>query len=553
MLATGSRGASPAHVTAGQQSVPWSLTAIKETRETMRKFLFIFAFFFVVLPIRATDLYIAQSATGGSTGADCGDALPYTFFNNSANWPSPIGPGTTVHLCGTFTAAAGTSNYLVTHGSGSSSSPITILFENGAVIQAPYWSGAVISVSNSYITVNGGTNGTIQATANGTKLANQQDGAIGVNLVNASNVMVENLTIANLYVRTCTPPVSTCTDENGSNTLGITAAGGSNLQFENNTVHDLHWSLGYGTVSGATINIQIGPGNNVYNTDHGVFVANTHVGSTLTGIYVYGNHIHDFQNWDDAADDHHHDAFHTWSIGAGTVSSQFYVYNNLIDGQWGQNDNAGIYWASSTEEAGGNVGQITNCYTFNNILNRTGGSNASGAIADYSTFGCVIVNNTIYTDSIAVQFQPSGGATLYNNIGISQNRSFSAGDGGKIAASDYNDLYTTGGLVFIAPGGVCCVAGLADWISATGFDTHTITRNPNLMANYVPSSGSPVTAAGKNLSNICSGQSSPGLGALCFDAAGNPRSSTGNWDMGANSVGNGAGPSPPTNVTVTVQ
>src|ERR1700691_2398316 len=134
MLATGSRGASPAHVTAGQQSVPWSLTAIKETRETMRKFLFIFAFFFVVLPIRATDLYIAQSATGGSTGADCCDALPYTFFNNSANWPSPIGPGTTVHVCpGTYTAPLNTTMFSF-QGSGSPGQPITLQFENGVTL-----------------------------------------------------------------------------------------------------------------------------------------------------------------------------------------------------------------------------------------------------------------------------------------------------------------------------------------------------------------------------------------------------------------------------------
>ena len=66
-----SRGASLGDITSGQQSLPGSPTGIEETRETMRKFLLIFAFFFVVLPIRATDLYIAQTATGGNTGADC--------------------------------------------------------------------------------------------------------------------------------------------------------------------------------------------------------------------------------------------------------------------------------------------------------------------------------------------------------------------------------------------------------------------------------------------------------------------------------------------------
>jgi hypothetical protein len=108
----------------------------------------------------AANVFIAQNAVGGANGADCADALPVSFFNASANWGSgsnQIGPGTTVHLCGTFNAPAGSSHYLVTQGGGTGTSPITILFENGAVIQAPYWSGSVIQITYNFITVNGGT------------------------------------------------------------------------------------------------------------------------------------------------------------------------------------------------------------------------------------------------------------------------------------------------------------------------------------------------------------------------------------------------------------
>ena len=178
----------------------------------------------------ASDIYIAQNATGGNTGADCADAHAASWFNSSSNWGSSagkIGPGTTVHLCGTFTAPAGSSGYLTFQASGTSGNPITLLFESGAVLTATYWSGPVISVgANNYVTINGGTNGIIQATANGTNMANHQDNGAGVDCgsVNiCSDILVENLTIANLYVHACSESSSytACTDGGGGNTLGI--------------------------------------------------------------------------------------------------------------------------------------------------------------------------------------------------------------------------------------------------------------------------------------------------------------------------------------------
>src|SRR5262249_26163841 len=72
----------------------------------------------------ANDVFISQA--GGGTGASCASPLSVTFFNTSGNWtvgiPSgtQIGPGTTVHLCGTFTGAL-SGSMLTFQGSGSSS------------------------------------------------------------------------------------------------------------------------------------------------------------------------------------------------------------------------------------------------------------------------------------------------------------------------------------------------------------------------------------------------------------------------------------------------
>ncbi len=54
---------------------------------------------------KANDIYIAQSAAGSANGSNCANAYAATFFNTAANWGSganKIGPGTTVHLCGTI-------------------------------------------------------------------------------------------------------------------------------------------------------------------------------------------------------------------------------------------------------------------------------------------------------------------------------------------------------------------------------------------------------------------------------------------------------------------
>ena len=82
----------------------------------------------------AQNLYIAQNAVGSGNGSSCANAKAVSFFNTAANWgaaATQIGPGTTVHLCGTI------SSQLTARGSGASGSPITILFESAAKISLP--------------------------------------------------------------------------------------------------------------------------------------------------------------------------------------------------------------------------------------------------------------------------------------------------------------------------------------------------------------------------------------------------------------------------------
>jgi hypothetical protein len=166
------------------------------------------------------------------------------------------------------------------------------------------------------------------------------------------------------------------------------------------------------------------------------------------------------------------------------------------------------------------------------------------------------INNTLVgystSNSTALNANATPGTT-YNNI-VSTIDGALGGYTISVAAIDYQDYYTIGGNGW--NGG----SPLSAWVSycqtnfhnTIGCDAHSIPSNPNLTTSFVPNSGSPVIGAGKNLYSICNGQPNPGLGALCSDAAGLARPSTGGWDIGAFQYGSGQAPNPPTGLTAVV-
>jgi hypothetical protein len=578
MPATRSCGASLADITAGQQTVPWCPSGVKETRETMRKFLFIFAFFFVVLPIRATDLYIAQTATGASTGADCGDALPYTFFNSSSNWPSPIGPGTTVHICGTITAPAGASGFLTFQGSGVSGNPITLRFENGAVLLAPYWgvNGAINTNGNSFVIVDGNSLlGTIQATANGTGLANQNSNGVGVLIRNSSNVTVQNLNVINLYVHKCTGAISTCTDENGGDTIGIwLSESTSNINITNvtisgNVIHDVRWAVTANYASGGTASGYVVKNNTFYNIDHGTYMGDNNGNSINNSPIVSGNICHDTSNWDDANDSFHHDCLHISTAHAGSLINGPLIYNNYFYGEPGKDANTFIYIAGDTD--GPNL-DITGGYIFNNVLDNTSTVNAvaNGYLLDLGQDNFVF-NNTLIgyqnSNNGGVPLQvgdggAGGGDYIYNNILSTGSQGIYFHETGTAAAMDYNVYYNLATLGR-TDNSKNFYDSLSDWQScnttALGcpavHDRNSVVANPLLNPGSNPpfqllSSSSSAWQKGMNLSAYCAT-----VPAACFDKAGVPRPAVGPWDIGAyesSQASNANAPQPPSNLAATV-
>jgi hypothetical protein len=383
---------------------------------------------------RASSIYIAQTASGPSTGANCAEAHSASWFNTLSNWKGggSIGPGTTVHLCGNI------STPLVIHGSGSKESPITILFESGATMSAPNWgeSGSAITGRDiSYLTIDGGTNGTIRAESNGTYLATNVNEA-GVSLYNCSNCVVRNLTVADMYKHASAP-----TDEGGQGSMGIYVANGSNISIYNSTVHDMKWCIFYSFTTPGNSNVAIYD-NTAYHCDHGVVVGSGDPSATLDVASVYGNTIYDAYLWDDNANENHHDGIHVWSVHSASAITGLQLYNNYIYGNWGQHFTALIFMQAQ------NTGTENSALAFNNLLvdSTPVGHFGCGLL-------CVMANlSGIYNNTLVGPGQTSDtGINIYGTSETVENNVFSnmlqvVHISGSASAStwDYNNYYNVG-------------------------------------------------------------------------------------------------------------
>ena len=147
----------------------------------------------------ATTYYVAQTAgVVGGGGALCTGHTAIVV----GSLPT-LNPDDIVVLCGTITTSLN-STFLTVSNSGTSGHPITIRFDLNAVLQSPAFhaNGAIDCAGKSFITVDGGTNGVIQNTANGDQLANQVNSE-GINSSSSpcSNMIVQNLAVHNIYMK----------------------------------------------------------------------------------------------------------------------------------------------------------------------------------------------------------------------------------------------------------------------------------------------------------------------------------------------------------------
>jgi len=514
----------------------------------------------------AANVYITPDGT--SQGVCTTNPQTPAWFNSPSNWgssSSQIGPGTTVTICGTFTGAAGSTEFTF-QGSGTSGNPITLLFDAGTTLSAPYWSasnGAINISGRNYVTVNGQNTGIVQNTANGDGMANRQI-SMGISAKACNNCTVENLTIANIYVAI----------KNYSNPLGGPATQmnaiymtGSNWTLSGNTIHDCGWCIYIPYGSGDT-NYQLSS-NNIYNWDHAImFAAPGAISCIAPCLLLHDNQIHDNINWETAGCVYHLDGLHTFGT-AGSSMDGVYIYNNYFFGSLAGGCSSGFIFI----EGGGSStpSNIKNLYFFNNVGDATGAdsANANGWYGLFSASSSMLVaNNTLLynntgdmTECYSIGGKTGGNVvnnlTFENNVINGCNVAIYVPELTGTTTIDYNfygDACFNSNNCFVWNGSF--EGKFSTWQSACSCDTHSMVSTYSgalLNPDGSPQQGSPVIGAGIDLTSIATGN----LASLQSDTSkGNTRTptvrpQTGPWDIGAYVYGAGA-PNPPTGLSAIV-
>ena len=522
-----------------------------------------------VLVLQASDppLYAAQASAGSNNGTSCANAEAVSVLSTSTDWV----PGKTIHLCGTITSS------ITAEGSGTSGNPITVDWEPGATMSSADWGGgsAINTNNETYLTFNGENNGTsIQATAEGSGLADQGVASQGIWALGCTGCTFENLTIANLYQHTSTSDTSV--DQTAD--LGIKFSG-SNVIVADNTIHDVGWSI-QDQQANNTGNVQI-YGNNVYNTDHGIALTSgeAHGSPGLGPIYIYDNHIHDYANWDTTSDAYHHDGLHCYTAGDSGIASHYnglYVFDNRFDGAVGNDTTGQVFmegnWGGSNTPCGDGSSVV---YIFDNVAATTDLITDNAILGDYAG-GSVIVNNTITTpDNTTARGGCSGFASAESLgtggsfPGVYENNLCSGGNNiigaNTTSPSQFttldNNIYANGGSnSFVCNGNFYNFSQFSRWQNCMGGGTCTSSdtvcdfhsqapTSADLNSDGSPQSGSPALGAGANLTSKCGALPTVPVNvsaALCSTFTGPPagggagtttngsaRPSSGAWDVGA--------------------
>ena len=508
---------------------------------------------------KGNDVYLSQA--GGGAGSSCSSTLAVSYFNTAGNWTSgtptgtKIGPGTTVHLCGTFTFAAGVSG-LTVQGSGASGNPVTIHFESGAVLQSPYFpgeigvlGGAIVISGKNYITVDGGgANGLIKNTLDGSPGETCPGGACayqqptsGVYIADSTGTTVENLTIGPLYVD-CGASTS-CTDSAGQNTSDITVDTGTitNLVINGNYLGEARMGFNEATGNSSVVsNVTIS--NNTTNDNDWSLIIGADDTSTLSGISFYGNDVSNWTDWENPPATYHQDGVFIYA-GGTTPATTVEIYDNYFHGNFGTAGGGTSFISCGTNEppAQGNM----TCNIFNNLFVST----PPGATAAWLS---QVKASNIYNNTFIGPGAYSGptpliitinSAIVKNNIFYDWETAIATYDTSfsSIAASNYNLFYDmVGTLWFSANIGVGSGPQYtyAQW-QGLGYDGNSTTGNPNLSTSYLLQSGSAAIGAATNLTSLgitqldTSAPATFGVGGACGTGGCAARPSTGAWDIGA--------------------
>lgn len=170
--------------------------------KSARNITFTIILILLAMPAFATDYYYASASAGGNNGTSCANAYAYNDVSNGWNVAGKQGSDITSHVCGTITFSAGAAAVWAVSTSGTSGHPYTLKFETGAVLQAPYFGNQALQcIGKSYVTIDGGTNGVIKNTDNGTaSLGYGNSHSSVLESSDCDHFTLQNLTLGPVYV-----------------------------------------------------------------------------------------------------------------------------------------------------------------------------------------------------------------------------------------------------------------------------------------------------------------------------------------------------------------
>ena len=485
---------------------------------------------------KSADIYVSQNGAGDGTAAFNSKSIAWL----NSNWAS-ISAGDTIHLVGTLTTR------LVVSKSGISGNPITLLFETNAMFEAAVWpiAGAISASGKSNIVIDGGVNGLIRNTDNGTLLGNQAD-SIGIRGDHLLNFVVKNLTITNMYKhirgRGDWLRHGECVDITGSSL----------------TVQSCHFGDGDTLLSittepdGTSTNWATSRDWNVKQNDftrfnHGFNFGTAAPYTIIDGVLIESNRMDYLSAWDETGSTQLHlDAIIFIAEGkvSGTNSPAFYSSNvviraNYIGPNVGTNNTSGIFCDTYFANACTKWSIYNNLFTYNSKWN-------NGCLNILGT-DVLIANNTFIgvagstpNNGTGIAIKLGSGCTIINNV-FSLNGTVLAGqDNGRPDFIDYNvydqfDNTDSGVFIGSAPGNMR--HNIVSWVTychSFGSESNTVAVFPLrsiAVVNYLPTSEaangfSPFSMTafqGKNLTAL----------GITNDYYGNLRPATGSWIIGA--------------------
>lgn len=470
-------------------------------------------------------IYISQ--TGGGNGSSCQSPLTVSWFNTASNWgigAGQIGQGDTVHLCGTISTG------INVQGSGVAGSPITIYFEPNAKLSAPYWEkiswdrSAVLIMNKNYVVLDGGTNGIVESTDNGTT-RNYKYFQYSVWLYNCNNCEVKNLSVLGTYVRT---PLSS--DKMDGSAIYVS---GNNNLIHNNTVSESNNGIYYSYPGGAsTANVKIYD-NKISRVSNGIAFGSGNTNAIADNVEIYGNDISDGYVWDGIFTGctgdcwFHNDGIQLWAVHTGSKLTNLRIHDNYVHGDMGKHITGWIFVE----------GNIIMPLIYNNVLFSTGTSYpANGMIISVAGY---IMNNTIATfDKPGICINTKPGAVVQNNILYNCYSSVAIYPSTTVTSViDYNLYYpaqTSFNNALINPvgGSFSFRSTLAKWQADTGYDMYSSIANPQFVdvmsRNFRLSATSPAINSGVS-----------GAQYFNLDHDGVYRPQGGAWDIGAYESGQG--------------